>query len=138
MGEKQRRLVKAWYDAERLRCGCAICGYDKCPSAIHLHHINSQDKESVHSYKSFPQLFRALSKCVMFCANCHAEIHSGLHPQFIITEEVESDLHEQIELFAFNINRINYTIFCSYALEIFMVICVFKTNLNSVMVNVTN
>lgn len=67
-------------------CGpfCAICGYDKCVSALEFHHLNASEKDfsiaNLRSY-SFSEVVREeLSKCVTLCANCHREVHSGLTP----------------------------------------------------------
>lgn len=67
---------------------CQICGYDKCPSALVFHHrdpkqkkfnISRFKKKSVENY----EFLRELEKCVLLCANCHAEYHSGHHKDII-------------------------------------------------------
>jgi transposase len=61
---------------------CAICGYDRCVAALHFHHI---DPASKRFHLSMQGVTRALAtaraemeKCVLLCANCHAEVESGL------------------------------------------------------------
>lgn len=59
--------------------GCCIrCGYNKSPRALHFHHLDSQAKEFTLSnsrvYK-WDTLKAELDKCVLVCANCHAELH---------------------------------------------------------------
>ena len=63
---------------------CQICGYDKCQNALHFHHINPEEKKftisDAGSRKSFTkeEIDAEIKKCVLVCANCHAEIHAGL------------------------------------------------------------
>lgn len=59
---------------------CEICGYNKCPSALHFHHLNSDEKDFGISGKSLSleKLKSEVDKCIMVCSNCHAEIHEGI------------------------------------------------------------
>lgn len=59
---------------------CEICGYNKCIEALEFHHINPKEKDFSISggTKSFNSLKSELDKCVLVCANCHREIHSGI------------------------------------------------------------
>lgn len=71
---------------------CAICGYDKCIGALQFHHINPQDKQfglSSGICHSWEQDIEESKKCILVCANCHAEIHNG-----IIEEELHSSFNE--------------------------------------------
>lgn len=60
--------------------GCAICGYDKCDRALQFHHTNPEDKKMevaqriLHRKNSV--IVDELNKCILLCANCHAEIHN--------------------------------------------------------------
>lgn len=61
---------------------CCICGYKKCTQALEFHHINPDEKDFhfnkiVITKKSWSKICNELRKCVMLCANCHREIHSG-------------------------------------------------------------
>jgi hypothetical protein len=61
---------------------CCICGYSKCVSALDFHHLNPQQKDfspsaARASSSSWQKICDELRKCVMVCANCHREIHSG-------------------------------------------------------------
>lgn len=62
---------------------CQLCGYDKCAKALELHHIDPSQKDSVISgnllNNSWDKLCDELRKCILVCANCHREIHSGLY-----------------------------------------------------------
>jgi predicted DNA-binding protein YlxM (UPF0122 family) len=58
---------------------CEICGYNKCASALHFHHLYTDEKDFGVSGKSlsFEKLKHEVDKCIMVCSNCHAEIHEG-------------------------------------------------------------
>jgi transposase-like protein len=61
---------------------CAICGYSRHPSALHFHHIDPSTKEFALSQEGITRsLQRAraeVKKCVLLCANCHAEVEAGV------------------------------------------------------------
>lgn len=62
---------------------CQICGYNKCPKALELHHINPLEKEHtissiLASCRNWQLLFDEIKKCIMLCANCHREVHENL------------------------------------------------------------
>jgi transposase len=61
---------------------CTICGYSRCIGALHFHHV---DPSSKRFHLSMQGAARALAtaraemaKCVLLCANCHAEVEAGL------------------------------------------------------------
>ena len=58
--------------------GCAICGYDKCVIALHFHHANPEDKKfniTTCSLRNKEEhILDELNKCILLCANCHAEV----------------------------------------------------------------
>ena len=60
---------------------CVICGYDKCPAALQFHHLEPADKRFAISRqgvtRSFAELRAEAAKCVLLCANCHAEVEAG-------------------------------------------------------------
>jgi len=60
---------------------CAICGYSRLPSALHFHHVDPSTKEFALSQEGITRsLERARAeakKCVLLCANCHAEVEAG-------------------------------------------------------------
>jgi|LakMenE18May11ns_1017448.scaffolds.fasta_scaffold9027876_1 hypothetical protein len=60
---------------------CKVCGYDKCSRALHLHHLDPKEKEMSLSdmwSKSDEKILDEIHKCVILCANCHAEVHDGM------------------------------------------------------------
>lgn len=61
---------------------CVFCGYDKCQDALGFHHLESEKKEfglssSTGLCRSWEKVKKELDKCILVCANCHAEIHAG-------------------------------------------------------------
>jgi hypothetical protein len=59
---------------------CSICSYDKCKAALEFHHIDPSIKEfriSRLNY-SLEKLHNEASKCIVLCANCHAELETNI------------------------------------------------------------
>ena len=62
---------------------CVRCGYDKCQSALELHHRDPSEKEfmlSRSNNKPFDLLCEEADKCDLLCANCHREVHQDFAP----------------------------------------------------------
>lgn len=60
---------------------CVVCDYDKCQQVLQFHHIDPNEKEFTIASSGtldFDKLKSEVDKCVLVCANCHGEIHSGL------------------------------------------------------------
>jgi transposase len=61
---------------------CVLCGYDRCVSALHFHHVDPATKRFHLSMQGATRSLAAaraeMSKCVLLCANCHAEVEAGL------------------------------------------------------------
>ena len=62
---------------------CKICGYNKCMDALHFHHKDpSQKKFGIldalwgKCKHTEQEIMEEMNKCVLLCANCHAEEHS--------------------------------------------------------------
>lgn len=58
---------------------CSVCGYAKCMDALQFHHLDPNEKEfalSSRRQSNLDLLRKEMSKCILVCANCHAEIHS--------------------------------------------------------------
>ncbi len=77
----KRRRVKAVLVAEA-GGSCAVCGYDRCVSALQFHHLDRAEKRMNLSAQGVTLALSVLraeaAKCVLLCANCHAEVESGL------------------------------------------------------------
>ncbi len=61
---------------------CVICGYNKCHSALVLHHLDPSKKDfELGSIRANPKNWNAivneLQKCVLVCQNCHCELHEN-------------------------------------------------------------
>jgi len=76
------RIKNEWRNS--LGAKCQICSYSKCQNALHFHHIDPKTKKftisDAISRKRFSkeEVQDEIKKCILVCANCHAEIHSGL------------------------------------------------------------
>lgn len=60
---------------------CAICAYDRCPAALHFHHLDPASKRfSIRGGRtpSLQTLRAEAEKCILLCSNCHAEVESGV------------------------------------------------------------
>jgi hypothetical protein len=68
---------------------CIDCGYNKCSTAMHFHHLDPDQKEfqigGKHSY-SWLRIKEELDKCVLLCANCHSERHHIEPPKDVLEE----------------------------------------------------
>jgi hypothetical protein len=78
---KRRRRVKAILVAEAGgRCG--LCGYDRCIGALAFHHLDPETKTFGLAEgglaRSLAQARAEAAKCILLCANCHAEVEAGL------------------------------------------------------------
>src|SRR5215831_12380624 len=74
----ERRFALKVKIAEFLGGRCADCGYDKCFAALHAHHLDPDGKDfgisGAHA-RSWASIEAELRKCILVCANCHAERH---------------------------------------------------------------
>jgi len=65
-----------------LKDKCSICGYDKCKWALQYHHLDKKSKREEISNISREYGINSLKfkeeikKCILVCANCHAELES--------------------------------------------------------------
>jgi transposase len=77
----RRRRVKTILVAEA-GSRCQICGYDRSPAALHFHHLDPAEKSFGLALRgltrSLDRCRAEASKCVLVCANCHAEVEAGL------------------------------------------------------------
>lgn len=60
---------------------CSICGYDKSLNALQFHHLDSSNKDFTlaaaynNGHFDMNKLYQEVDKCILVCANCHAELH---------------------------------------------------------------
>lgn len=57
---------------------CVRCGYDKCLAALQFHHLGDKSfgLAAEGQTRSFERLVEEAEKCILICANCHAEEHA--------------------------------------------------------------
>jgi hypothetical protein len=79
---QQKRGLARKLDIVRTAGGrCAICGYNKNLAALVFHHIDSEEKDFKVDRRSLSNrkleaILEEINKCILLCANCHAEIHN--------------------------------------------------------------
>jgi hypothetical protein len=61
---------------------CGVCGYDRCVGALAFHHLDPQSKSFGLAEgglaRSLAEARREAGKCILLCANCHAEVEAGI------------------------------------------------------------
>lgn len=80
---------------------CQCCGYDKCNSALELHHINPEEKDftiSANTNRGWSSIIPELKKCILVCANCHREIEAGLINKDLKSSFIENRAEEITKL----------------------------------------
>jgi transposase len=77
----RRRRVKAILVAEA-GGACQLCGYDRSAAALHFHHVDPEQKSFGLALRgvarSLERCRAEARKCVLLCANCHAEVEAGV------------------------------------------------------------
>ncbi|KKL05303.1 hypothetical protein LCGC14_2607370 [marine sediment metagenome] len=76
---RQRRKARA---LEYKGGKCQQCGYNKCAAALQFHHTKPEEKTHTISYliiraRPWEVIKTELDKCIVLCANCHAEVSSS-------------------------------------------------------------
>lgn len=78
---RRRRKVKRILVEEAGGC-CAICGYRRSLAALEFHHVAPDEKRFALSHRgvtrSIDAARREARKCMLLCANCHAEVEVGM------------------------------------------------------------
>ena len=61
---------------------CKKCGYNRCQEALQFHHLDPKTKSFTIAHKGkcrdWQVMVAEAEKCILLCANCHAEAHCGL------------------------------------------------------------
>jgi hypothetical protein len=77
----RRRRVKTIL-VEEAGGACACCGYDRCMAALQFHHLRPDEKRFSLGRqgvaRSLEKARAEAAKCVLLCANCHAEVEAGV------------------------------------------------------------
>jgi transposase len=78
---RRRRKVKRLLVREA-GGSCRLCGYDRCIAALEFHHLIPAQKRFSLSHRGVTRSLAAAreeaAKCVLLCANCHAEVEAGV------------------------------------------------------------
>lgn len=84
----RRSDVSAWRRRAKQRLveeaggKCQVCGYDRYLGALQFHHLDPSKKSFSLSRRgctrAFAELQAEAAKCVLLCANCHAEVENGV------------------------------------------------------------
>jgi predicted transposase YbfD/YdcC len=80
VSNKRATKIRRWLDAFKMNSGCIDCGYRKHHSALHFDHVSGNKEINVCNAKSIRQAQREIVKCVVRCANCHAEKTFTFYP----------------------------------------------------------
>jgi transposase-like protein len=77
----RRRRVKRVL-VEEAGGACSLCGYARSVAALHFHHLDPAVKALTVSRHGVTRSLAAAraeaTKCVLLCANCHAEVEAGV------------------------------------------------------------
>jgi hypothetical protein len=78
---QRRRALKRQLVAEA-GGRCLLCGYDRFAGALQFHHVDPEGKAFALSTaglaRSVARARAEARKCVLLCANCHAEVEGGI------------------------------------------------------------
>jgi transposase-like protein len=77
----RRRKVKAML-VEEAGGRCLLCGYDRYTGALQFHHLDPAEKSFGLGLRGVARTLKRCReearKCVLLCANCHAEVEAGV------------------------------------------------------------
>jgi transposase len=80
VGERRRRVKEIL--VSEAGGSCRLCGYSRCLAALHFHHLDpdgkrfSMGREGVT--RSLAVMREEAGRCLLLCANCHAEVEAGI------------------------------------------------------------
>lgn len=98
--QKERGLKRKLELVEYKGGKCEKCGYNKNVAALQFHHINPEEKEIKLdarrlSSTNMDTLYKEVDKCMLLCANCHAEIHHEDMELSQVLEKVENIIENE-------------------------------------------
>jgi transposase-like protein len=80
VAERRRTVKQILVDEAGGRC--SECGYSRCSAALEFHHLDPSTKRfgiaGAGCTRSIDSSRREAAKCVLLCANCHAEVEVGM------------------------------------------------------------
>lgn len=78
VSERRVRIKK--FFVEKLGGKCKFCSYNKYIGALEFHHLDPSKKDFTLGGKtiSIKRIEKEIRKCILICANCHAEEHNRL------------------------------------------------------------
>jgi transposase len=80
VAHRRRKVKRMLVDEAGGRC--SVCGYSRCIAALEFHHLVPAEKSFSLSHRgvarSLAKARLEASKCVLLCANCHAEVEAGI------------------------------------------------------------
>jgi len=80
VARRRRKIKRMLVDEAGGRCG--VCGYSCCVGALEFHHLVPSEKSFSLSHRgvarSLAKARAEASKCMLLCANCHAEVEAGV------------------------------------------------------------
>ncbi len=74
MASAERREIRAWVGAIKLKAGCSDCGYKKYPEALDFDHLRDKKHDiggMCNARISKERILLEIAKCEVVCANCH-------------------------------------------------------------------
>ena len=82
--QQARGLKRKVSLVQKLGGKCSICSYSKNSSSLAFHHLNPKDKSFALDLRSLSNrkqevIDGEVSKCILICCNCHAELHNPQH-----------------------------------------------------------
>ena len=114
---------------------CQCCGYNKCITALEFHHLDPTEKEltfGTNINRSWETVRAELPKCILVCANCHREIHSGLIDNNTLISSFDENRAKEIDdlINQLKQHKLHYCIDCGDIIDAKAIRCVKCSNLN--------
>jgi hypothetical protein len=79
VSERRRRVKRILVEEAGGRCW--LCGFSRCAAALQFHHLDPAEKAFSLSRRGvtrgIDEVRAEAQKCILLCANCHAEVESG-------------------------------------------------------------